>query len=66
MEPERNHIRECLSAGEKFNSLLDLGAAMTAEDEKDIIGRAKSLNPKIAVFRATRDAKGTITFNTVA
>src|SRR6476660_3079183 len=23
VEPERNHIRECLSAGEKFNSLLD-------------------------------------------
>jgi hypothetical protein len=22
VEPERNHIRECLSAGEKFNSLL--------------------------------------------
>src|SRR6476619_7077315 len=25
VEPERNHIRECLSAGEKFNSLLELG-----------------------------------------
>jgi hypothetical protein len=45
---------------------LYLGAAMTGEDEKDIIGRAKALNPEIAVFWATRDAKRTITFNTVA
>jgi hypothetical protein len=45
---------------------LYLGAAMAGEDEKDIVSMAKTLNPKIAVFRTTRDAKGTITFNTVA
>jgi Protein of unknown function (DUF2971) len=45
---------------------LYLGASMTGEDERDIVGRAKTLNPRIAVFRATRDTTGTIIVSMVA
>ena len=41
---------------------LYLGAAMTVADKEDILGKAKAVNPGIEVFRAQRDADGTITF----
>ena len=41
---------------------LYLGASTKAEDKADIIGKAKALNPKIAVFQAWRSDQGQITF----
>lgn len=41
---------------------LYLGAAMTDADKDDILAKAKSVNPGIAVFQAVHGAEGTITF----
>jgi Protein of unknown function (DUF2971) len=44
---------------------LYLGLAMDEKDKEDIIGKARALNPKIAIFQAKRDAKGNIVFDAV-
>ena len=42
---------------------LYLGLAMTKEDKKDIISKAKALNPDIIIFQAARDANTKLTFD---
>jgi len=44
---------------------LYLGAAMTDADKQDILGKARTVNPKIAVFQAKKDAQGRISFDAI-
>ena len=41
---------------------LYLGLAMTKQNKDEIIGKAKAVNPKIAIFQTFRDANQTLTF----
>ena len=41
---------------------LYLGLAMTQADKNDIVVKAKAVNPKIAIFQASRDANKKLTF----
>ena len=40
-----------------------LGLAMEPEDKADIVAKAMSVNPDIAIFQVGRDAKDVIVFN---
>jgi len=44
---------------------LYLGIAMTPEDKTEIVGKAKALNPSIAVFQARRLGKDAFAFDAV-
>ena len=44
---------------------LYLGLAMTKTDKIDIVGKAKAVNPKIAIFQASRDARKKLTFKPI-
>jgi hypothetical protein len=35
------------------------------EDKEEIVAKAKSLNPEIAIFQARRDATAKLTFNRI-
>lgn len=63
-----------LRQGEDWNTLryhpeeiteLYLGLAMTKEDKEEIIGKAKTVSPNIAIFQAVRGANQTLTFPAV-
>jgi hypothetical protein len=60
-----------LRQGENWNTLayhpeeiteLYLGLAITKENKKEVIGKAKAVNPNIAIFQTSRDAAQTLTF----
>jgi hypothetical protein len=45
--------------------VLYVGIATTKEDKDDTVAKAKALNPKFAIFRATRDANSRLIFNPI-
>ena len=60
-----------LRQGEDWNTLpyhpeeiteLYLGLAMSKESKEEIIGKAKAVNPNIAIFQTSRGANQTLTF----
>ncbi|MHB1516549.1 MAG: hypothetical protein ACYCVY_12800 [Acidiferrobacteraceae bacterium] len=42
---------------------LNLGLAMEKSDIEDIVGKARTGNPDIAIFRAKRDGDGRLVFD---
>jgi hypothetical protein len=44
---------------------LYLGLAMTKSDKNDIVAKAKTVNPKIAIFQVDRDANRKLTFRSI-
>jgi endonuclease III len=44
---------------------LYLGLAMTKEDKGEIISKANALNPRIAIFQASREIGGKLTFSPI-
>jgi hypothetical protein len=44
---------------------LYLGLAMTTEARQEIIGKAKAVNPNIAIFQTSRDANQMLIFQSI-
>jgi hypothetical protein len=61
-----------LRQGEDWNTLpyhpeeiteLYFGLAMSKDNKEELIGKAKAVNPNIAIFQTSRGASQTVTFH---